>query len=550
MMIVRELWHEAARFPGALAWSIALTVLVFGTHVAQAAGVAWAMSAVLGGQVGDVVAALGAVLGIALIRLLLSLTLTWTASRLGGRVRRVMRDRSMTAALTPDRLHDTTSRDGSVQATLSDGIDGTDAYVSKYVPAIAQVFIACPLTITLIMLLDPLAGLCVAAAIILALAGPMLWKKMMALRGLDHWDSYEALSADLLESLRGMGTVRTLGDVSGTRGRLHARSEALRRATERVMRVSLAETGVTDFAVQAGVVLAAMTAIVHAISGQPPALEIYLILLLSGEAFRPIRDLSRHWHAGFLGLTAIPGLTRLGAFTRHDRPRPSSPLDTQALDMGQPGALTVRGVTYRYPDADLPVLADLDLTATRGTLCAVVGASGAGKSTLFDVLLGFLGPQAGQLSLGPRPLRHGDIAVVSQRPVLFAGTIRDNLALSGDPTDAELVAVCRATGIFDEIQMFPDGLDSEIAEAGSSLSGGQRQRLALARALLAHRPVLLVDEPTSALDPIGAAEVIRTLHRVATERIVVMISHRAETLTDVDNVLRLESGQLVGASHE
>lgn len=89
-----------------------------------------------------------------------------------------------------------------------------------------------------------------AVGVVFALVGPLAWKRMMARRGLDHWDSYEALSADLLESLRGMATLRTLGDVSGTRARLDHRSEALRRATERVMRGSLGETSVTDAAVQ------------------------------------------------------------------------------------------------------------------------------------------------------------------------------------------------------------------------------------------------------------------------------------------------------------
>jgi ABC-type transport system involved in cytochrome bd biosynthesis fused ATPase/permease subunit len=371
----------------------------------------------------------------------------------------------------------------------------------------------------------------------------MAWKRMMARRGLDHWDSYEALSADILESLRGMATLRTLGAVPGTRQRLQTRSEALRKATERVMRASLAETGVTDFAVQAGVVAAALTAIVHAVSGQGQALEVYLILLLASEAFRPIRDLSRHWHAGFLGLTAIPGLAQIGAFSTSASSSHTADRNGARRLVAQIGAseLRVTGLSFRYPGTNSPLLDGLDLTARRGALSAVVGPSGAGKSTLFDLLLGFLTPDTGWIELDGRPLDSTDIAVVSQRPVLFAGTIRDNLAVDGTPPESELIDACRAAGIMAEIEAFPQGLDTEVAEAGSSLSGGQRQRLALARALLARRPVLLVDEPTSALDGDRAADVIETLHRVAEERIVIMISHRPETLAGVDNLLRLGS---------
>ncbi|MBX9386714.1 ATP-binding cassette domain-containing protein [Streptomonospora nanhaiensis] len=556
MMIVAELWREAARFPAALTRSTALLVLVLLTHLAQAVAVAWAMSAVLSGNPGDVFAALALIVGIALARTLLSLGQTSAAAGLGGRVRQRLRRRAMRAALVPERLHDTAARAGAVRAGLGDGVDGTDAYVSKYIPAVAQVLLACPLVVAALLLISPAAGLCVAAGIVLALLGPMAWKRMMARRGLDHWDSYEALSADLLESLRGMATLRALGDVPGTRQRLDARSEALRRATERVMRVSLAETAVIDFAVQAGVVAAAAAALGHAATGQAPAVETYLVLLLASEAFRPIRDLSRHWHAGFLGLTAVPGLAELGAFTPdHDTARraaqggPASHPSggavpgTAAAD-GRAEVLHVADLSFRYPGARDDVLRHLSLTARRGSLTAIVGESGAGKSTLFDLLLGFLTPDSGRITLDGRPVRPDDIAVVSQRPVLFAGTVRDNLAVTGTPEESDLAAACRAAGVLDEIRGLPRGFDTEVAEAGANLSGGQRQRLALARALLARRPVLLVDEPTSALDADRAAEVVETLHRVARDRIVIMISHRPEALAGVATVLRLDAGHL------
>ncbi|GAB3213658.1 ABC transporter ATP-binding protein/permease [Marinactinospora thermotolerans] len=547
-MIVPQLWREAARFPATLAWSVTLLTLVSLTHLAQAVAIAWSMSAVLRGQAHDVLVALALIVGIALLRLVLCLAQASAAARLGGRVRQAVRRRAMRAALVSERLHDTAARDGSMRASLGDGVDGIDAYVSKYLPAVAQLLLTCPIVVAGLLALSPSAGLCVAAGVVLALLGPMAWKRMAARRGLDHWDSYEALSADLLESLRGMATLRTLGDVPGTRGRLDARSEALRRATERVMRVSLAETAVTDLAVQAGVVAASAAAIAHAVAGQAPSIEVYLILLLASEAFRPVRDLSRHWHAGFLGLTAVPGLDRLGAFAEQRATAPGHAASAVEGDRApterRAEELRVTGLGFRYPGAPDDVLRDLDLTARRGSLSAIVGASGAGKSTLFDLLLGFLTPHSGRIELDGRPLRPSDIAVVSQRPVLFAGTIRDNLAVTGPATEAELVAACHAAGILDEIRGFPNGFDTEVTEAGTSLSGGQRQRLALARALLARRPVLLVDEPTSALDAGRAANVIETLHRVARDRVVIMISHRPETLTEVAHVLRLDSGHL------
>jgi ATP-binding cassette subfamily C protein CydD len=531
MMIVPELWREARRHPWLLSVSILLLLLVFATHLLQALALAWSLAAFVRGDAAGAVAGIGAILAIGLTRVLLTLVQGDAAARLGGRVREDLRGAAVAAALVPERLHDATLRDGSTQLALGDGIDGTDAYVSKYIPAVVQ---------RLVAVLSPLIALCVAAGILLAVLGPLLWKRMLARRGFEHWDSYEALSGDLLESLRGMSTLRALGDVPATRARLHTRSEALRLATERVMRSSLAETAITDFAVQAGVVIAAGLAVVSVLTGQPPAVEVYALLLLSSEAFRPVRELSRHWHAGFLGLTAVPGLAALGAFRRSPEMVPEA--ETVPATGGE--VLRISGLSYRYPGADHDVLRGIDLRAARGEVHAIAGPSGAGKSTLFDLVLGFLPATAGTVELDGRPLQPSDVAVVSQRPVLFAGTVRENVDLF-DAGQEALEGACAAAGVLDEIRAIPGGFDAMVAEAGTSLSGGQRQRLALARALLARRPVLLVDEPTSALDDRSALTVAETLERVAAERIVLMISHRPEALARVADVRVLRDGMLV-----
>ncbi|WP_181155810.1 ATP-binding cassette domain-containing protein [Microbacterium sp. MYb72] len=541
MMIVPPLWREARRHPWLLGGSVVLLLLVFATHLLQALSLAWALAAFVRADVAGALAGIGAIVAIGATRVLLTLAQGDVAARLGARVREDLRDAAVRAVLVPWRLHDAALRDGSTQLTIGDGIDGTDAYVSKYIPAVVQLAVGSVIAVALVGMLSPLAALCVSLGILLAVLGPLLWKRMLARRGFAHWDSYEALSGDLLESLRGMSTLRALGDVPATRSRLDARSEALRLATERVMRSSLAETAITDLAVQAGVVVAAGLAVVSVMTGHPPAVEVYALLLLSSEAFRPVRELSRHWHAGFLGLTAVPGLVALGAFRRPDVER--SPVEAHpAAPAGE--VLRITGLSYRYPGAAADVLRGVDLRAERGEVHAIAGPSGAGKSTLFDVVLGFLPASSGTVELDGRPLRASDVAVVSQRPVLFAGTIRENVDLFGAGQEA-LERACAAAGVLDEIRAIPEGFDAMVAEAGTSLSGGQRQRLALARALLARRPVLLVDEPTSALDDRSALTVAETLERVAAERIVLMISHRPEALARVADVRVLRDGMLV-----
>lgn len=549
MMLVPVLWREALRHPTLFLLSAVLQLAVLATHVLQATAIAWALSGFFRGDASQVIACAIAILVGAVLRILLALGQAAASARLGGRVRSALRRGALISVLRPERLHDAAAGDGAAAAAIVDGVEGTDAYVSKYIPATVQLVVGTPLVLLALCSVSPLAAGCVALGVLLAVLGPLLWKRALARRGDGQWGEYESLSGEVLHSLRGMSTLRLLGDVDRTRERIAHRSDALRRATERTMRASLAGTAVTDFAVQGGLVAAAFVAIGSAVSGSPAPFPIYAVLLLSSEAFRPVRDLSRHWHAGFLGLTAVPSLRELGAFPagdpgrdpgREELPRPEDA--PAASTHGE--VLRLDRVSFRYPSAEQGVVHDAELVVERGRLHAVVGPSGAGKSTLFDLVLGFLTPDSGRIELDGRPLRTGDTAVLSQRPVLFAGTLRENLDPHGRASQDELVDACARAGILPEIRALPDGFRTEVTEAGSSFSGGQRQRIALARALLADRPILLVDEPTSALDPASAEIVMRSLHEVARDRIVLMITHRIETLRGVSDIHLLDAGRL------
>lgn len=548
MMLVPVLWREALRFPLPFLLSAVLQLAVLATHVLQAAAIAWALSGFFRGDTAQVIACAGAILVGAVLRILLALGQAASSARLGGCVRSSLRRRALISVLRPERLHDAAAGDGAAAAAIVDGIEGTDAYVSKYIPATVQLVVGTPIVLLVLCSISPLAAGCVALGVLLAVFGPLLWKRALARRGDGQWGEYESLSGEVLHSLRGMSTLRLLGDVDRTRERIARRSDALRRATERTMRASLAGTAVTDFAVQGGLVAAAIVSVGSAVSGSAAPFAIYAVLMLSSEAFRPVRDLSRHWHAGFLGLTAVPSLRELGAFSTGD---PGRDPGRGLLRPGEGPVASPRGevlrldrVSFRYPSAEQDVVHDAELVVERGRLHAVVGPSGAGKSTLFDLVLGFLTPDSGRIELDGRPLLPGDTAVLSQRPVLFAGTLRENLDPHGSASQEALVDACARAGILPEIRALPDGFRTEVTEAGSSFSGGQRQRIALARALLADRPILLVDEPTSALDPASAEIVMRSLHEVARDRIVLMITHRVETLRGVSDIHLLDAGRL------
>lgn len=210
--------------------------------------------------------------------------------------------------------------------------------------------------------------------------------------------------------------------------------------------------------------------------------------------------------------------------------------------------------TYRPDDPSVPAaVRDVSLQVSAGSRVAVVGTSGSGKSTLVSLLLRFWDPQSGRVLLGGQDVRasrlddiRARVAVVSQRTYLFNDTVAANLRLARpDATQAELEHACRRAALHDTIAAMPDGYDSVVGEMGERLSGGQRQRLAIARALLADAPVLVLDEATSSLDAGTEAQIQGQLDDVARGRTVVTVAHRLHTIVDADQILVMEAGSVV-----
>ena len=215
------------------------------------------------------------------------------------------------------------------------------------------------------------------------------------------------------------------------------------------------------------------------------------------------------------------------------------------------GEIRFEGVGFSYPDGT-SVLHDIDFTAKPGELIALVGLTGAGKTTLVSLIPRFYDPTAGRVLIDGvdvknyrvRSLRER-IGIVLQDPVLFAGTIADNLRYGRlDATAEEIADAARAAHAHEFISHLAKGYDTEIAEAGGGLSGGERQRLSVARAILKNAPILILDEPTSSLDAISEEIVFSALRRLRTGRTTIVIAHRLSTVRDADCILVLDGGQI------
>jgi ATP-binding cassette subfamily B protein len=217
------------------------------------------------------------------------------------------------------------------------------------------------------------------------------------------------------------------------------------------------------------------------------------------------------------------------------------------------GRVALENVSYTYPDAGRRALDGIDLVFEAGTVTGVVGRSGSGKTTLTRLLLGFGQPQEGLVRVDGHDLRNLDLAylrrsigVVPQEGFLFAGTVRENIAVTRPNAPLEdVVAAAKLAGADEFIVELAEGYDTRLEESARNLSGGQRQRLAIARALMRNPRILILDEATSALDPESEHLVQRNLGRIAKDRTVIIVSHRLASLRQADRIAVLDHGRLV-----
>lgn len=390
----------------------------------------------------------------------------------------------------------------------------------------------------------PAAGLLLAIGLLLAaLVVPGLTGALGARSGRRQAGARGELAAELVELIGGAPEIVAFGAQAEGLARLAAADRKLVKLARRDSLV--AGMGEGFGLVVAGLTVAAVlaAAVVAAAHGGLDGVLIAMLALLALATFDAVTPLAGA--ARELSVTLAAGRRILEPIRQQAAVQnPESPLPAPSW----PFTIALEHVRARYPRRERPALDGLSLRIEPGERVALVGPSGAGKTTVVNLLLRFLDPEDGQVTVAEQDLRayaaqdvRQAISVAGQDSHLFTASIRDNVRLSRPvASDSEVEQALRRARIWSWVDRLPQRLDTIVGEGGRELSGGQRQRIVLARALLADAPVLVLDEPTAHLDPTTAEELVHDVFSTATGRTVLLITHRDEGLELVDRVFSLE----------
>jgi ATP-binding cassette subfamily C protein CydD len=519
---------------------LAATVCAIG----QAWCAAGALAAALGGA-GVPWRLLGGFAVLALLRAGLGLLADHAAVAAGSAARRRLRNDALHRLLSagPAALRDRHS--GDLAALVVDRIEALDGFFARYVAG-ATLAIAGPLLVALAGLWRDWWG-----AAILVLCG-LLVPLAMALSGLGaaaasrrQFAALAHLQVRFLDRIRGIATIVMAGRAEAEAHALGTAADELRRRTMRVLRVAFLSSAALDLAAALALVLLALRA---AAGGVAPATALYELLLVA-EFFAPLRSFALAYQDRMQAHGAAPALAALP-------PAPAEPPPLPVRNVAARGvAIAFENVRFTWDSARGAALDGLSFRVPAGETLVLAGPSGAGKSTVLEILLGFVHPQSGRVTLNgadiatlvPQALARLT-AWIGQRPVLFAGSLRDNIRFARpEASDAEVAEAAHAARIDGFAATLPQGLDTVVGEGGYGLSGGQAQRVAIARAFLKNAPLLLLDEPTAHLDPATEAEVLESLRRLTIGRTVILASHSAAAHAFAGRRLDLRDGRAVPA---
>ena len=464
----------------------------------------------------------------------------------------------------------------ALAAVAVDRIEAVDGFFSRYLPAASLAVAAPALVIVSVWFAQPYAALVLLCCGIAVPVMQAVFGIGAAVAARRQFQAMSRLQTRFVDRMRGIATIVLAGQADAEAERQSEAAEELRMRTMRVLRVAFLSSAGLDCAMAVAIIAIALhdgSAFLRASGSAPPVAmtvpHALFALLLVPEFFAPLRNFALAYQDRAQAASCADALSGiplakvplaevpLAEVPLAEVPAAAPAMPSRAVEpargIAAGASLMVEDVSFAWDQARGRVLDSLNFQVARGETVVLVGASGSGKSTLIEMLLGFVTPDQGRVlidgvdmrTLAPSSLSRL-VSWIGQKPVLFAGSLRDNILFARpDAGAAALAEALRVAALDQVVADLPDGLDTPVGEGGYGLSGGQAQRVAVARAVLHAAPLLLLDEPTAHLDPDTERAVFESLRMLARHRTVLMASHSASALVLGGRVIELSRGRQV-----
>ena len=484
--------------------------------------------------------------------------LTWlnelAANAVAVRVKTDLRERLFAHILALGPAFSRGERTGELTMAAVEGIEALDAYFSQYLPQLVISTLVPVSILILVFPLDPLSG------IVLLLTAPLIpFFMYMIGKGAEvvtkrQYETLSHLSAHFLDSLQGLTTLKLFGQSKAQAKNIAQISDQYRDTTLKVLQVTFLSAFALELLATISTAIIAVEVGLRLLYGQMQFHEALFLLILAPEFYLPLRMLGLRFHAGMAGTSAARRIFQILDTWETILDNRASAADSRLpIPNFRISNIELSNITYTYPGETQPALEDISLTINAGRHIALVGKTGAGKTTLTNLLLRFMEPTRGQITINHEPLINlslddwrSRVTWVPQRPHLFYDTVAANIRL-GRPnaTDEEVVSAAHSARLDEFIESLPEKYETIISEGGARLSSGQAQRLALTRAFLKDAPILILDEPTSSLDPETESLLEESTHQLMRGRTVITIAHRLNTIFNADQIVVLDEGRIV-----
>lgn len=516
--------------------------------IAQAIFLARAVTFLFQGQeLSDVSLYLGLFLVSFMLRYLFSLIQQFLAERFAEKIGRTLRKDLLMSYFSQGQGFVQRQGTGKLVTLALEGIDQVKSYIELAIPKVIRSLIVPLLIVIYIFTLDKSSAFIVIAAIPIVIIFMILLglaAQMMADR---QYESYRILSNHFIDSLKGIETLAYLGRSREHGKRISEVSRDYRRATNKTLRYAFLSSFALDFFTSLAIAFVAVGLGFRLIDGVLPLLPALTILILAPEYFLPIRQVGQDYHASLDGQVALKEIEGILQEEKEVKPlaitlakKPSTNLELEDVSVRR---------------GESRILSKIKLKIQGPKLIGIVGPSGAGKSTFIHLLAGLLHPAEGSGSIKvngektntlDQPDWLAKIAYIPQHPYIFPSSLLDNIRFyEPDTSEERVMEIVEKIGLGPLIKELPKGIHQQIGEGGRSLSGGQEQRIALARALLSQRPILLLDEPTAHLDIETEYELKEVTKKVFANKLVFFATHRVHWMNDMDHLLVLEKGRVV-----